>query len=172
MVGCGVGCRVSGLGGFLPCAEHILRGFISLLECGNFLRNSILLHFEIGRANSSHVISLFIRNGHIQLHHGNDNADDIAPGLLGTVLRSQPNGEAGEENQSGHARECESSGHDSLVQPIGVCTKMLPSWAVKNYDFVIPSGARNLSWIYTRKKKERFLAPLGMTKNIELLIHS
>jgi hypothetical protein len=30
--------------------------------------------------------------------------------------------------------------------------------------FVIPSEARNLSSIYAPKKKERFLAPLGMTK--------
>jgi RNase P/RNase MRP subunit p30 len=30
--------------------------------------------------------------------------------------------------------------------------------------FVIPSGARNLSSIQAQEKKERFLAPLGMTK--------
>jgi hypothetical protein len=30
--------------------------------------------------------------------------------------------------------------------------------------FVIPSGARNLSWSFAHEKKERFLAPLGMTK--------
>jgi len=32
--------------------------------------------------------------------------------------------------------------------------------------FVIPSGARNLSSMYTHEKKERFLAPLGMTKRM------
>jgi hypothetical protein len=30
--------------------------------------------------------------------------------------------------------------------------------------FVIPSGARNLSRFSVREKKERFLAPLGMTE--------
>ena len=30
--------------------------------------------------------------------------------------------------------------------------------------FVILSGARNLSWGQVNEKKERFLAPLGMTK--------
>jgi hypothetical protein len=32
-----------------------------------------------------------------------------------------------------------------------------------NY-FVIPSGARNLSFFSLAKPQERFLAPLGMTK--------
>jgi len=31
-------------------------------------------------------------------------------------------------------------------------------------NFVIPSGARNLSAALANEKKERFLAPLGMTK--------
>jgi hypothetical protein len=33
-------------------------------------------------------------------------------------------------------------------------------------SFVIPSGARNLSSVYAHEKKERFLAPLGMTKEV------
>src|SRR5271165_3065027 len=37
--------------------------------------------------------------------------------------------------------------------------------------FVIPRGARNLSWFSAHEKKERFLAPLGMTK-IWNLFHS
>jgi hypothetical protein len=36
--------------------------------------------------------------------------------------------------------------------------------AEKVIYFVIPSGARNLSSTLVREKKERFLAPLGMTK--------
>jgi hypothetical protein len=36
--------------------------------------------------------------------------------------------------------------------------------AEKTGPFVIPSGARNLSWVSARGKKERFLAPLGMKK--------
>jgi hypothetical protein len=37
--------------------------------------------------------------------------------------------------------------------------------AEKVIYFVIPSGARNLTWVWARGKKERFLAPLGMTKS-------
>jgi hypothetical protein len=40
-------------------------------------------------------------------------------------------------------------------------------WAAeKVVYFVIPSGARNLSSIQAQEKKERFLAPLGMTKRM------
>jgi hypothetical protein len=38
--------------------------------------------------------------------------------------------------------------------------------AEKIVYFVIPSGARNLSSIEAQEKKERFLAPLGMTKRM------
>jgi hypothetical protein len=35
---------------------------------------------------------------------------------------------------------------------------------------VIPSGARNLSSIFAQVKKERFLAPLGMTAGVFCLV--
>jgi len=35
---------------------------------------------------------------------------------------------------------------------------------IHSCTFVIPNGARNLSWDWRRGKKERFLAPLGMTE--------
>jgi len=36
-----------------------------------------------------------------------------------------------------------------------------------NLFFVDPSEARDLSWSYKHEKKERFLAPFGMTKSFE-----
>jgi hypothetical protein len=38
--------------------------------------------------------------------------------------------------------------------------------AEKEDYFVILSGATNLSWFYAREKKERFFAPLRMTKGV------
>jgi hypothetical protein len=43
----------------------------------------------------------------------------------------------------------------------GRCVRVGP----EKYIFVIPSEARNLSWVWTHEKHERFLASLGMTKN-------
>jgi hypothetical protein len=43
--------------------------------------------------------------------------------------------------------------------------KDLPKLLKSRHHFVIPSGARNLSGGYADGKKERFLAPLGMTKS-------
>jgi hypothetical protein len=38
--------------------------------------------------------------------------------------------------------------------------------AEKVIYFAFPSGARNLSSVYTHEKNERFLAPLEMTKEV------
>ena len=68
-------------------------------------------------------------------------------------------------NNEDAAKWCESGNGllDALMR--GVCNKTpgQPGCAKKD-NFAIPSGARNLSVLLAREKKERFLAPLGMTK--------
>jgi hypothetical protein len=63
------------------------------------------------------------------------------------------------------------------LQPVGFgpCKDEPPQTeqaAKKVVYFVIPSGARNLSSMYAHEKKERFLAPLGMTKRMAAFFSS
>src|SRR5579871_4126515 len=63
-------------------SPQILRAFVAFLKRGELLGDAVLGNLKVRRMQIGDVVSLFVRHGHVQLNHGNHDANYATGGFL------------------------------------------------------------------------------------------